>query len=104
MRSSFSFLACLTVGRVASHPLCFVDDKPTDFDQVLTFCPAAQDGACCTDIEEEKVSAIVSAAGDLSPECYDLYKQVGFLWLPSISTVLKNSSACMSHTWYVGRL
>ena len=81
MRSSFSFLACLVVGRVASHPLCYVDDKPTDLEGVLLFCPQAQDGACCTDIEEESVELIVEAAGPLTPDCYDLYKQVGFFTL-----------------------
>lgn len=32
----------------ASHPLCYVDDRPTDPDEILTFCPEAQAGACCT--------------------------------------------------------
>ena len=77
MRSSLCVLAGLFAGRVASHPLCFIDDKPTDFDQVLTFCPEAQDGACCTDIEEDNVSAAVDAVGPISTECRELYKKVG---------------------------
>lgn len=78
VRSSFSFLACLVVGRVASHPLCYVDDKPTDLDEHLDFCPEAQHGACCTDLEEASVRSIVDEAHPLSDTCYDLYKQVGF--------------------------
>lgn len=77
MRAAFSFLACVLAGhRVASHPLCYIDDKPTDYEQELTYCPEAQDGACCTDIEEANVSDTVSAAGDLTDECYELYKKV----------------------------
>ena len=76
MRCSFSFLACLIAGRVASHPLCFIDDRPTDLERELTFCPEAQDGACCTELEEANVQANVAAAGNLSPECLPLYTEV----------------------------
>lgn len=86
--SSLSFLACLIVGRVASHPLCYVDDKPTDYDEVLTFCPTAQDGACCTDLEEAQVESAVdtasaaSSTGTLSDKCRDLYTQVSLVHSP----------------------
>ena len=76
MRSSFSSLACLIAGRVASHPLCFIDDRPTDLERQLTFCPAAQHGACCTELEEANVQASVVAAGVLTPECDALYTEV----------------------------
>lgn len=68
------FLA--TASRVYAHPLCYVDSKPTDFDEVLTFCPEAQSGACCTDLEEAAVEARFDAAGPLTGDCEDLYKQV----------------------------
>lgn len=67
---------CLVIGSTAGHPLCFIDDRSTDYNQVLTFCPAAQDGACCTDAEESAVKALYEDAGSLSDPCADLYKQV----------------------------
>ena len=69
-----AFLA--TASRVAAHPLCYVDSRPTDLDEVLTFCPAPQAGACCTDVEEAAVEARFDAAGPLTGDCEDLYKQV----------------------------
>jgi len=63
--------------RVSGHPQCFYDGRPPDPEQVLTFCPAATDGACCSDFEEEIVAARFGAVGDLpSSECADLYSQV----------------------------
>lgn len=70
------FVCLVAIGSTAGHPLCFVDDRSTDYDQVLTFCPAAQDGACCTDAEELAVKALFEDAGTLSDFCADLYKQV----------------------------
>ncbi len=76
----YSFLAAfLTAQRVLAHPLCYVDNRPTDYDEVLTFCPAedqAQQGACCTDAEEAVVQARFEAAGTLTDDCAALYKQV----------------------------
>ncbi|CAN0493480.1 unnamed protein product, partial [Ectocarpus sp. 12 AP-2014] len=53
MMRAFAYLAALVATRVASHPRCFFDDRPTDYDQVLTFCDnsIAAHGACCTDDE-----------------------------------------------------
>lgn len=63
--------------RVSGHPQCFYDGRPPNPEQILTFCPAATDGACCTDFEEEIVVARFGAVGDLlSSECADLYRQV----------------------------
>lgn len=53
--------------------------RPTDLDRELTFCPAAQAGACCTAEEEEGVQQLFESAGDLTAECADLYQQVLFL-------------------------
>lgn len=74
-----AFLAALlaSAGRVTSHPLCFVDDRPTDTGRQHTFCPAAQDGACCTAAEEAEIQLRFEGAGALSDDCADLYKQVG---------------------------
>lgn len=72
-----SFLAAFfTAHRVLAHPLCYVGNRPTDYDEVLTFCPEAQQGACCTDAEEAEVQARFEAAGTLTDDCADLYKQV----------------------------
>ncbi|CAM9548065.1 unnamed protein product [Ectocarpus sp. 6 AP-2014] len=60
----------------ASHPLCYVDDRPTDPDEILEFCPEAQSGACCTDAEEALVQLRHEAVGNLTGDCDDLYKQV----------------------------
>lgn len=76
MRIVQLLIVCLVIGSAAGHPLCFVDDRSTDYSQVLTFCPAAQDGACCTDEEELAVKALFDDAGTLSDSCADLYKQV----------------------------
>lgn len=69
-------LVLLCATRVCGHPICFFDDRPTDADEVLDFCPAAQDGACCNDLEEEIVIARFDAVGALTGDCADLYKQV----------------------------
>lgn len=75
---NFGFLACLVMGRVCAHPLCFFNDRPTDVDRQLEFCPPAQDGACCTEAEE---SAIQEKWNDIdfgeNDECAELYKEVG---------------------------
>lgn len=70
------------------HPLCYFDDRPTDFEEVLTFCPEPQDGACCNDAEEAMVEAIFEAQLPLSEECAGYYKQVGVkkqIMLPNLS-------------------
>lgn len=51
--------------------------RPTDYDEVLSFCPEAQVGACCNDIEEAAVEALFDSAGALTAECQVYYKQVG---------------------------
>ncbi|CBJ28221.1 conserved unknown protein [Ectocarpus siliculosus] len=82
MMRSFACLAALVATQVASHPLCFIDDKPTDYDQVLTFCDnsIASSGACCTDDEEAQVvvdfNAVTPVGEELTGDCPDLYKQV----------------------------
>ncbi|CAM9143199.1 unnamed protein product, partial [Hapterophycus canaliculatus] len=59
----------------AAHPLCYIDDRATDYSEILTFCPAAQAGACCTDAEELAVIARFEAVGTLTGDCEDLYRQ-----------------------------
>eukprot|EP00903_Cladosiphon_okamuranus_P010391 g9829.t1 len=76
MRACASLAAVLiAASRVAGHPICFVDDKAPDLEKTLDFCPAPQDGACCTDAEEAEVEARFEAAGPLSDDCADYYKQ-----------------------------
>lgn len=69
-------LSCLNWSAVEAHPLCYFNDRQTDPSEELTFCPPAQDGACCKDDEEAMVQAIFEEAGPLTPECADYYKQV----------------------------
>ncbi|CAB1106281.1 unnamed protein product [Ectocarpus sp. CCAP 1310/34] len=78
---AYACLAALAATKVAAHPLCYFDDRPTDYDQVLTFCDnsIAMSGACCTDEEEGQVEANFDAAfaeGVVpSSECAALYKE-----------------------------
>lgn len=69
--AAFSFQWALIKG----HPLCYFDDRPTDYDQKLSFCPKPQDGACCNDLEEEGIVNQFLSAG-LTGKCADLYKEV----------------------------
>lgn len=75
MLRSWSLFACLVAGRVSGHPLCFIDDKPTDVEQELTFCPAAQDGACCNSEEELHVQERLEQL-NLTGKCKEMYKEV----------------------------
>lgn len=59
----------------AAHPLCYIDDRATDYSEVLDFCPAAIAGACCTDEEEAAVVTRFEAVGPLTGDCEDLYRQ-----------------------------
>lgn len=64
---------------VDGHPLCWIGDRPTDYEEVLEFCPEQPEGACCTDDEELGVQALFEAAGAITGECADLYKEVQLL-------------------------
>lgn len=79
MRGVGVFAAVLfatSVAVVSGHPLCYFDDRPTDYTEVLTFCPAAEEGACCNDAEEVLVEAQFNAMGNLTGDCIDLYTEV----------------------------
>lgn len=76
MARTVGLLLAYGLGWAAAHPLCFFNDRPTDFHHKLSFCPPAQDGACCTDAEEAKVRDLYDDAGTLSPECGEMYMQV----------------------------
>lgn len=100
MRAS-ACLAVLAATNVAAHPLCFFDDRPTDYDVTLGYCDnsIAPSGACCTSEEEAALSELVDAAfaeGVVpSDACFELYKEVGRL----ISRALFSSrSGCVSRT------
>lgn len=73
--------ALVAASTVAGHPICFIGDRAPDLARTLTYCPAARDGACCTDVEEAEVQARVAAAGPLSGDCADLYKEVRFFYV-----------------------
>ncbi|CAM9182128.1 unnamed protein product, partial [Laminaria digitata] len=75
MMRSWSLVLLLVAGKVSGHPLCFINDKPTDVDHQLKFCPAAQDGACCTDEEEAGVRDRLEKL-NLRGHCKEMYKQV----------------------------
>ncbi|CAM9894089.1 unnamed protein product [Pylaiella littoralis] len=78
MRACTALAAFLVAAlKVAAHPICFIDDRPPDVERQLTFCPAAQDGACCTELEEAEVEARYNIIGvTLSGDCAGLYKEV----------------------------
>lgn len=80
MRASTSLLlvaACALQQWVAdSHPLCYFGDRPTDPEQVLSFCPMYEEGACCNDEEEVGVQDMFEAAIGITGDCADLYKEV----------------------------
>ena len=62
-----------------SHQHCHYDQREVDLTSVLTYCSMdyAADGVCCTTEEEAALEATFNAAGDLTTECADYYKQVG---------------------------
>lgn len=70
------------VRQANAHPLCYYDDRPTDPDQELVFCPPQPAyGACCNEMEE--IAAItlyqvVNPNGTLSSDCAAFYRQVSF--------------------------
>lgn len=74
----FVAIATFSALRAAAHPLCYFEDRPTDYSEVLTFCPEQQFGACCNDEEEAEVEALFQAAGVLSASCSEYYQQVQF--------------------------
>ncbi|CBJ28225.1 glucose sorbosone dehydrogenase [Ectocarpus siliculosus] len=83
MMRAFACLAALVgIKVVTSHPLCFFDDRPTDYNEVLTFCDTsiAAYGACCTDDEEVQVmkdfSGVTPEGVELTGDCSNLYKEV----------------------------
>lgn len=61
---------------VEGHPICYYDSRPNDEDQVLTFCPEPQFGACCNDLEEAAIKGLYESAGTLNGTCAYLYKEV----------------------------
>lgn len=81
MRSTsglFGIIVSCSILRSLAHPLCYFDDRSTDYSEVLTFCPEQQSGACCNDDEEAAVEALFQAAGTLSTSCSEYYQQVEF--------------------------
>ena len=59
------------------HPHCHYDQRQVDLTSTLTYCSMdyAADGVCCTAEEEAALEATFNAAGDLTTECADYYKQ-----------------------------
>lgn len=71
--------------QASSHPLCYYDDKPTDPEMVLSFCPAQDDGACCNDLEEAAAESAYNLAGanPLTGDCATLYLEVRLIPYPA---------------------
>lgn len=104
MRAHAILAALLAILPAAvGHPLCYIDAKPTDLEQVLSFCPAAQDGACCTDQEEAQVQARFEAAGPLTGDCEDLYKQVSCTAVLLSEVLLRTTHHVHKHFEPTGR-
>lgn len=84
-----AFLA--SASKVTGHPLCW-DATPTDLNQELTYCPEQPSGACCTAQDEADLQDVVAAAGDISTECEELYKEV--------SRVGSSGVLCVHHSFH----
>ena len=78
LRSIFILLSCGVGYFVYAHPHCHYDQREVDFERDLTFCPMdyAPEGICCTEEEETALEETFNAAGALTVECADYYKQV----------------------------
>lgn len=66
-----------------AHPLCYHEDRPTDPDAELVFCPDQPAyGACCTESEETAAITVYQAAigngTQVSSDCAAYYRQVSF--------------------------
>lgn len=64
---------------VVAHPHCHYDERDVDPDGKLVYCSIdyAPAGTCCTAEEEADLKATFDAAGSLTTECADYYKQAG---------------------------
>ncbi|CAM9644170.1 unnamed protein product, partial [Ascophyllum nodosum] len=78
LRSIIILLSCGVVYLVYAHPHCHYDQREVDVERDLTFCSMdyAPEGICCTEAEETALEETFNAAGDLTTECADYYKQV----------------------------
>ncbi|CAN0428975.1 unnamed protein product [Ascophyllum nodosum] len=78
LRSIFVLLSCGVGYFVNAHPHCHYDLREVDSGRDLTFCPMdyAPEGICCTQAEETALEETFNAAGALTAECADYYKQV----------------------------
>ena len=78
LRSIIVLLSCGVGHFVHAHPHCHYDQREVDVGRDLTFCSMeyAPEGICCTEAEEAALEATFNAAGDLTAECADYYKQV----------------------------
>ena len=94
---------------VYAHPHCHYDQREVDVGRDLTFCSMefAPEGICCTQEEETALEATFNAAGDLTAECADYYKQVMCHRQNFISYLLSNATylarcccccCCFSHS------
>ena len=78
LRSIIVLLSCGVGYFVYAHPHCHYDQREVDVGRDLTFCSMeyAPEGICCTEEEETALEATFNAAGALTAECADYYKQV----------------------------
>lgn len=84
MLESIAVLAACSLGYlVVAHPHCHYDERTVDVDGELTYCSMeyAPAGICCTAEEEAVLEVTFNAAGDLTSECADYYKQVGSIFV-----------------------
>lgn len=87
-------LICILSRRTAAHPLCYYDDRPTDPDMVMIFCPPQEEGACCNEAEEMAAITLYNEASatTLTDECAELYRQVSMEIMHSSCTTCNRRS------------
>lgn len=72
-------IACSLGCLVLAHEHCYCDERGVDPNGELTFCSMeyVTAGTCCNAEEEAALEAAFNAAGSLTADCADYYKQVG---------------------------
>lgn len=78
LRNIVVLIACSVGYLVLAHEHCYYDEREVDPDGELTYCSMeyVTAGTCCTADEEAALESTFNAAGSLTAECGDYYKQV----------------------------
>lgn len=94
LKSIAVLIACSVGYLVLAHEHCHFDEREVDPDGVLTYCSMdfVTSGTCCNAEEEAALEATFNAAGSLTAECADYYKQVSSIPMSVLNLfLLKNA-------------